>query len=328
MTIVVTGLSRDLTPAEATQPGAAAVGRVLAQLDEHVSAVLQHQNLRPMRTTLLDVFPDRVSVKLTLPLQNAVVVFAPEGDLLAHATFLRAVAVLREPVAARLLAHDATGALVPLAWVLEGYLAGSTLNRVQDPALLRLAARRVGQMLRRIHQLPAAGYGAPSARGRWAERWSSALEQRLRLAGGRARLAVAIGTDLAERFDSATIAHADLVIAEPRVLHGAVMPERVLVSGEQAPRVEALLRPGAPIGGDPLYDLACGLSPRQPVAFREGIAEGYASLGVLDSSQERRLRRLRLFIGVVEALYVRADAPDERLAAAVEVAIGELSIEH
>ncbi len=328
MTIAVTGLSRDLTAAEAMQPGAAAVGRVLAQLDAYVSAVLKHQNLRPMRTTLLDIFPDRVSVKLTLPLQNAVIVFAPEGDLLTHATFLRAVAVLREPVAARLVAHDPSGGIIPLAWALEGYLAGHTLDRVQDPALLRLAARRVGQMLRRIHQLPVAGYGAPSARGRWAERWASALEQRLRLAGGRARLAAVIGTDLAERFNCATIMHADLVIAAPHVLHGAITPERVLVSGEQAPRVEALLRPSAPIGGDPLYDLACGLSPRQPVAFREGIAEGYASAGALDTTQERRLRRLRLFVGVVEALDVRVDVPDERLAAAVEVAIGALSIEH
>ena len=80
------------------------------------------------------------------------------------------------------------------------------------------------------------------------------------------------------------------------MIHGAVEPSRALVTVGDSVQLEALVRPGEIVGGDPLFDLAHGLLPRHPASFRQGLIEGYGASGALAPEQEDRLRRLRLLL--------------------------------
>jgi hypothetical protein len=91
------------------------------------------------------------------------------------------------------------------------------------------------------------------------------------------------------------------------VIHGAVEPSRALVTVGDSAQLEALVRPGEIVGGDPLFDLAHGLLPRHPASFRQGLIEGYSAAGALVPEQEDRLRRLRLLLHVADTLW-RDDA--------------------
>ena len=85
------------------------------------------------------------------------------------------------------------------------------------------------------------------------------------------------------------------------MIHGAVGPGRAVVTLGESVQLEALARPGELVGGDPLLDLAQGLLPSRPPAFRQGLLEGYAAAGPLDPGQRTRLRRLGLIALIADA---------------------------
>lgn len=288
------GLSVDRPPPPEESSEEAAQRRILARLGEYTEQIVRPLNMRPTSAALLDASVERVRVRISNAGAVIVLVIAPTGDLAAEVFFLRSLAG-RNVYTPQLLGHDLSCTVVPFAYTLQSYSTGMPLSCVEDPALVRLAARQLGRALRRIHQAPAPGFGAPNVAGRWPmHTWPEVVARWFEGAGHAARLGEILDGREMCALTTATIEHPDIACAAPMVLHGAVSPDAALVSLGEAITLDALVAPGEIVGGDPLFDLAFALAPGNPLPFRQGLLEGYTNSGPLDEAQRIRLRRLQL----------------------------------
>ncbi len=281
--------------------------RIQARLGEYAALIVAPLNLRPTSATLLVADDERIEVRVSTPGAHIVLVIAPGGDLAAEIFFLRMLAEKFLPVP-RLIAHDLACTLVPFTYAIESYAGGVPLDRLENGPLMRVAARQIGRTLRRAHQIATPGFGRPTTSGRWPARgWRETLAAWLAQRETPARAAEVLGASGLDALRAATLDHPSLEAERPRVIHGAVEPARALVTVGDIAQLEALARPGAIVGGDPLFDLAYGTLPRHPAAFRQGLLEGYSATGPLAPEQEQRLGRLRLLLHVADTLW-RAEA--------------------
>lgn len=302
----------------------AARRRILSRLGSYTALLVGPLNMRPIAATLLSHDDERIDVRVSSSSSHIVLVIAPAGDLAAEVFFLRALAGANLPIP-RLLGHDLSCAAVPFSYALESYTGGIPLDQLAQPALVRIAARQIGRTLRRAHRHSAPGFGQPTVSGRWPARtWldtlSGWLEQRPLLA----RADQVLGPAAALAWRAATLEHPALACDQPSLIHGAVMPARAVVTVGDGVQLEALTRPGAIVGGDPLFDLAQGLLPRYPAAFRQGLLEGYTASGALAPEQQCRLERLRLLLSTADTLAGAAAAALERLPDDLAVALAAL----
>jgi hypothetical protein len=276
--------------------------RVLGRLGEYAALAIGPLNLRPTAVALLRENHERAEVRVSTPSSHVVLVIAVEGDLAPEVFWLRALAASNLPIP-RLIAHDLSLTSLPFAYALESYAGGMPLDALEDAPRVRVLARQLGRTLRRSHQVAAPGFGRPAPSGRWpVGSWPDALGDWLARRETLARAEEALGEASAAALRAATLGHPALDCARPCVIHGAVAPCRAIVTVGDTSQLEALTRPGELVGGDPMFDLACGLLPRHPVAFRQGLLEGYTASGALPAEQERRLRRLGLLLGAADAL--------------------------
>jgi len=281
--------------------------RLLGRLGDYAALIVAPLNLRPIAAVLLAEDAERIEVRVSTPGSHIVLVIAPDDDMAAEAFFLRALADKHLPLP-RLIAHDLACTLVPFTYVIEGYVGGIPLDRLEDGPLVRIAARQVGRTLRRMHQVAAPGCGRPATSGRWPlHGWDAVLGAWLARRETLVRAHEVLGGELLAALRAATLDHPALACEHPRVIHGAVEPARALVAVGESAQLEALVRPGEIVGGDPLFDLAHGTLPRHPAAFRQGLLEGYNAAGPLAPEQEDRLRRLGLLLHVADTLW-RGDA--------------------
>jgi Ser/Thr protein kinase RdoA (MazF antagonist) len=270
------------------------VRRALGHLGEYVELIVRPLNMRPVSAALLRVDAQRIEVRVSSAASHVVLVIAPDVDAAGELFWLRALAGRRAPVPP-MIAHDLSATQVPFGYLVLGYATGTPLAEVADDARMRVAARQIGRAVRRMHQAPAPGFGRPAPSGRWpSASWEATLQAWLARTGALEAAHSYLGDELYAAFEQATVGHPDLACEEARVLHGAVGPSCALVTASESIQLEALVRPGAIVAGDPLFDLAHALLPHQPQAFRGGFLEGYAALGPLDPRQRLRLRRLGL----------------------------------
>jgi hypothetical protein len=289
---------------------------VLGRLGEYASLAIGPLNLRPTAAALLREDDQRVELRISTTSSHVVLVIATDGDLRSEVFWLRALAASNLPIP-RLIAHDLSLTTLPFAYALESYIGGSPLDWLEDGPRMRVLARQAGRTLRRAHQVAAPGYGRPALSGRWPiAPWLEVLGGWLAQRETLARAEQALGLECAVALIDATIDHPALACVRPCVIHGAVDPARVIVTVGDTMQMEALTRPGELVGGDPLFDLAHGLLPRHPAAFRQGLLEGYSASGPLDAEQQSRLRRLELLLLAADTLQhgdpaARARLPDE-----------------
>lgn len=275
---------------------------ILARLGDYAALVIGPLNLRPRTATLHTSTNDRIEVRVSTVSSHILLVIAPVGDLAAEAYWLRALAAANLPIP-RLLAHDLGCTLVPFSYTIESYTSGAPLDWVADAPRIRVLARQLGRTLRRAHQSTAAGFGRPLVNGRWPARsWADALHTWLGYCALWPRAEALLGKEGMAALRSATLEHPALECDCPRILHGAVTPDRVLVTVGDTSQVEALTRPGELVGGDPMFDLAYALQPHHPAAFRQGVREGYCAMGPLTPEHEARLARLTLLLHTTNTL--------------------------
>lgn len=299
--------------------------RVLGRLGEYAALAIGPLNLRPTAAALLREDAERVEVRVSTPSSHVVLVIAVEGDLAPEVFWLRALAAANLPIP-RLIAHDLSLTTLPFAYALESYAGGSPLDALEDGPRVRVLARQLGRTLRRSHQVAAPGFGRPALSGRWpAESWPHVLGGWLARRETLARAEEALGAAGAAALRAATLDHPALECTRACVIHGAVAPCRAIVTVGDTSQLEALTRPGELVGGDPMFDLACGMLPRHPAAFRQGLLEGYTASGALQPEQEQRLRRLSLLIGAADALESDDGAALARLPDQVAAALRELA---
>jgi hypothetical protein len=313
-------LSRpDIDPEDAAYSDARR--RVLARLGEYAALAIGPLNLRPTAAALHRDDNRRVEVRVSTPSSHIILAIAPEGDLAAEVYWLRALAASNLPIP-RLIAHDLSCSTIPFSYAIESYAGGAPLDWLDDGPRMRVAARQIGRMLRRAHQVVAGGFGRPTVTGRWPARsWRDALLAWLESHETLPRATEILGAEGLAALRAATLDHAALARDRPSVIHGAVSPARALVTVGDTTQVEALACPGEIVGGDPLFDLAHALLPRHPEPFRQGVREGYTARGPLAPEQEQRLRRLGLLLHAADTLW-RGD--EAELTALPDYIAGEL----
>jgi len=276
--------------------------RVLGQLGEYVAAIVRPLNMRPRTATLIAEDAARVEVRVSTDHTHIVVVIAPDDDMAAELFFLRVLSGRHLPIP-RLIAADLSCATLPFPYIIHGHIAGSPLDKIEDAAIVRVGARQVGRAMRQAHQITAPGFGRPSPAGRWTTRsWSAVLNDWLGRRGVRSQAIAKLGDGLASELWAATAEHPMLECHQPGIIHGAVSPERAIATVSSAAHLEALIRPGEIVGGDPLFDLALATLPRYPAAFQQGVYEGYGAAGPLTPEQHTSLQRLRLLLHTADTL--------------------------
>jgi Ser/Thr protein kinase RdoA (MazF antagonist) len=113
---------------------------------------------------------------------------------------------------------------------------------------------------------------------------------------------------------------------QPTLIHGAFGPHTVRCTAGDSVHLEAIIDPGTYVGGDGIYDLACGLSAAYPATWREGLLDGYQSVMALSADERARLPSLQLLANYWLACrrYIRAEPYEEARAEAMRL-IGELA---
>ncbi len=283
---------------------------MLNRLGQYTALIVRPLNMRPVAATLISASARRIEVRISSSTAHIVLVIAPESDMAGEVFFLRALAPHNLSIP-RLIAHDLNCLTVPFSYAIENHVGGVLLSSLEDEPLIRIAARQIGRTLRRVHQLAAPGFGHPTLTGRWPARsWQAALSLWLERMDVPAQVTEVLGPETSAALWAATRDHPDLRYDRPMVIHGAVGPANALVSVGDGVHLEALIQPGILVGGDPLFDLAYGLLPEYPAAFRQGLVEGYTVIGPLGPDQLRRLQRLKFLVRVVEI--IRRAEPSQR----------------
>lgn len=268
--------------------------RVLCRLGDDTALIVKSLNMRPTRVSLLGQTYTHILVRISTPGEHVVLRISPERHLAPEVYFGRKMATRYLP-AVRILKHDLKRTLVSFDYIIENYVGGSSAAQIHDPSQLRSIARQAGRVIRRMHCIPADGWGAPSQINRWTTPdWFNVLKQlQTRLAPApMARLI--FGEEKQQALDTLLEHPALTTLDEPRLMHGALTPHAVRCTVGTHINLAALVDPGSVVGGDGLLDLAWGLDPELPAEWRNGLLEGYLSIGSLSEAEHERLRLLSL----------------------------------
>lgn len=282
--------------------------RTLGRLGDYTSLVVRTMNVRPLAVELYAQTDKHLLVRISTPVEHLILRVAPEDDLAAYVAFVRTLNGQQLP-AARLIQRDLSRTLVPFAYALESFVPGVPATVLGHDHLLRGAGRQAGRALRRMHRVSSPGVGRPNPAGRWPQQtWVAVLRQ--------------IGAQLApppvdalifgeaERGAvAALVGDPRLQVTQPVLIHGAFGPAAVRCTAGNHVHLEGLVEPGRWVGGDGLFDLACGLCALHPQAWREGLLEGYVAAGPLSPAEQARLPLLRLLASYWLACfaYMRAE---------------------
>jgi Ser/Thr protein kinase RdoA (MazF antagonist) len=267
--------------------------RVLGRLGDYTSLVVRALNVRPTQVQLLAQTSQHVLVRITAQGSYLVLRIAPEADLSGLLYYTRTMSAHQLPVA-QIIQHDLSRRMVPFAYVLERYVGGASAAQLSEAHVLRATARQAGRTLRRMHRIGVPGWGQPGPLNRWPTANWSVLLQRFQAQYAPPPTDALLFNESERQAINAMLNDNRLCCQQPRLMHGAFGPQAVRYSAGHSVQIEALNEPGSCVGGDGLLDLAQGLAPIYPAAWREGLLEGYCSTVPLDKAETQRLPLLRL----------------------------------
>jgi hypothetical protein len=267
--------------------------RAMARLGEYTAIVVRALNVRPTAVALAAQTEAHLLVRITTQHEHLILRVAPEDDLAAYTYFCRALSGQAIPTTP-IIQRDLTRALVPFAYTLERHVPGVAAATLTADHLLHGAGRQAGRALRRVHRITVPGFGRPTPGGRWPSgTWTTTLNRIGRSLAPPPVDSLVFGP--AARAAVATILNDPrLACPRPVLIHGAFGPHAVRCTAAEHVHLEALVEPGALIGGDGLFDLACALRPVFPAAWREGFHDGYCAAAPLSEDETARLPLLRL----------------------------------
>ncbi|NTV64052.1 MAG: aminoglycoside phosphotransferase family protein, partial [Oscillochloris sp.] len=250
--------------------------RSLGRLGDYTAILVRSLNLRPLAVNLYAQTAEHILVRITTPGSHLILRVAPEDDLAGYVYMMRALAGRNLP-APKIIQRDLSRGLVPFAFTLESYVPGISADQLSSDPLLRGAGRQAGRALRRMHRIPVSSAGRPLPSGRWPQQtWPSVLRQIGRRRAAPPSDALLFGPTerecLAALLDSPLLDPPHLTL-----IHGQFGPHATRYTSGENVHLEAIVDPGRFVGGDGLYDLACGLLAAYPTAWREGLIDGYLS---------------------------------------------------
>lgn len=294
--------------------------RVMGRLGEYTAIIVRRLNLRPQTVQFHAQTELHLLVRISTPGEHLILRASPEDDLAAHVAFMRAASGQGLP-GSQLIQRDLSRTLVPFAYTLEPYVPGQPASEISAPHLQRAAARQAGRSLRRLHRMTLPGAGRPNPAGRWpATSWRTALIQIGQQLAPPPSDALLFGE--AERAAlAALLTDPCLECLQPMAIHGAFGPQSVRCTVADYVHLEAIVEPGRCVGGDGLFDLACGLSPAYPEPWREGLLEGYTAAAPLNEVESARLPILRALTCAWRASwrYLRAEPHEAEQAEALRL---------
>jgi Ser/Thr protein kinase RdoA (MazF antagonist) len=294
--------------------------RVLGRLGDYTALVVRAVNLRPTGAALYAQTDQHVLVRITTAAEHLILRVAPEDDLGAYVSFTRTMSGQRLP-SPRIIQRDLSRTLVPFAYSLESFVPGCPATALGEEHLLRGAGRQAGRALRRMHRISSPGSGRPNAAGRWPfQPWRTVLRQIDAALAPPPVDALVFGEAERAAVES-LLSDPRLEIAQPHLIHGAFGPAAVRCTAGVHVQLEAIVEPGRWVGGDGLFDLACGLSPAHPAAWRDGLLEGYCAAGPLSPAEQERLPLLQLLACYWLACYayIRAEPYEAPREAALQM---------
>lgn len=292
--------------------------RAMGRLGDYTGLVVRALNIRPTAAALYAQTDRHLLVRLSTAAEHLILRVAPEDDMAAYVSFIRAMGGQQLP-APRLIQRDLSRTLVPFAYTLESFVPGVVAAELAEEHLLRGAGRQAGRALRRMHRVTSPGSGRPNPAGRWPlQPWATVLRQISAQLAPPPVDALIFGE--AERAAvAALVADPCLQLAQPALIHGAFGPAAVRCTAGLHVHLEAIVEPGRWVGGDGMLDLAFGLCPSHPLPWREGLLEGYCTAGPLTPAEQGRLPLLQILACYWLACYayIRAEpyeaARDEAL---------------
>lgn len=281
---------------------------ILSRIADMMAIMVAPTKLRVRGAQLTIVEPQRIEVKLT-GLSVVTLIIAPAEQLAAE-VFVFKMAATRHLAMAHIVGADLSYATLPVAYVMITYVAGGLLSDVADETLQRIAARQFGRSMRTLHTIEAPGYGSPNPSGQWPTAgWQIALQNWFLRTLGTEFVRGVLGRTLVQDFFAAVIPHDHADIA-PMCLHGDIAPQHVRVTVHSHIQLEAVVRSGMLVGGDPMFDVAAPMRQQISGAFRQGFIEGYTLNTPLTDAERERIRRYTL-LWRVHALLERLSPHDE-----------------
>lgn len=281
--------------------------RVLERLGEYTAVIARSHNLRPQHVSVYRESRSMVLVRLSLAQHHVILRIAPEAQLTPLLWFARTAQQRGIPVI-QIYEANLRRTLVPFEYLLEQYIGGSNATHL-EPTQQHSVARHAGRVLRRLHAIPAPGWGNPTVHARWLiEDWSQVL---LDLHQRYAHPASAQVLYTAEQqVMVAQVLHDPRLTQDvtPHLIHTALLPQRVRCTAGDTARLEVILHAGELVAGDPMLDLALALRPDTPAAWQQGLLAGYVASGALSPAVWHRLPLLRLLCAYWYSLYCHARA--------------------
>lgn len=281
--------------------------RVLERLGEYTALIARSHNLRPQHVSVYRQTATAVLVRLSMPQHHVILRIAPEANLMPLLWFARTAQQRGIPVI-QIYEANLRRTLVPFEYLLEQYIGGSNATQL-EPTSLCGVARHAGRVLRRLHTIPAPGWGNPTVHARWLiEDWLQVL---LDLHQRYAHPASAQVLYTAEQQAMlAQVLHDPRLTQDvtPHLIHTALLPQRVRCTAGDTARLEAILHAGELVAGDPMLDIAFALNPDTPAAWQQGVLEGYTASGPLSTALLHRLPLLRLLCAYWHSLHCHARA--------------------
>ncbi len=295
---------------------------ILNRIGDYVALIVTPLNMRIRALSLLAVTPQRVVIKVAGH-QNITVVIAPAEQIAAE-VFLRRIAAQKHLPFPQVIQSDLSFNLVPAAYFISPYLAGTTLDTIEDATLQRVGARQMGRTMRALHGSSAPSFGAPHANGQWKQHtWPVVLREWLTNRGSIDRLADTVGPHLGKRFWDTWLRQSFLALPEASVLHGDVDPKYAYVSVSSHVQLDGIDGSGVVVAGDPMFDMAAGMRTGFHPEFRNGFHEGYTATVPLNATEITRVKHYLLVLRVIDALAdERVDR--EALALSIQYAIASM----
>ena len=283
---------------------------ILNRLRDFVAVAITSLKLYPTSMVLQLVTSQRIEVRVA-GLSSAVIVFAPVEQLLAE-VYLNKMASTKQLPFPRILKHDVTFSLLPIAFAVYSFVSGVSLLTVTDETMQRVAARQVGRTIRSLHVVSPHGYGAPQPSGKWSNRsWASVIQQWLTEMAIYERLLELLGPLVLNKLLDETCKHESLQQFTSAVLFGDIQKQSVLVQVHGNIQVEGLTRSGRIVAGDPMFDVASTMRNSLGQPFRQGFFEGYTMHAPMTAEEIARVKRYAVLWRTIDALSTIESAADK-----------------
>jgi hypothetical protein len=283
---------------------------ILNRLRDFVTVAISSLKLYPNSMLIHHIAPDRIEIRV-IGLSTAIVVFAPVEQLVAE-VYLNKMAATKHLPLPHILKHDVTFTALPVAFAVYSFIAGVSLQTIDDTVMQRVAAKQVGRTIRSLHLIAAHGLGAPQVSGKWTARsWHSVIQLWLTECGHYERLLELFGPRLLGQLLDYTTKHHSLQQFEPMVLFGGIHSQSVMVLVHGNIQVEGIMRSGRIVAGDTMFDVASSMRASLGAPFRQGFIDGYTMHAPMTNDEVLRVKRYALLWRVIDTAYQIASQHDK-----------------